>query len=277
MPEWKLAYHANCWGPLGGDAVGVTSVTRLAYRTFGDMAKAAHDIAEAGYQGIEFFDGNVVEGEADGYAVTRGILKDTNLALVSIYAGGNFIFGDIREEELARVSKAADAAQALGAEHLVVGGGARRFDGTRDSDYDALASTLDAVLAIATSRGLKAHYHPHLSTIVENPEEVRNIFARTAIGFCPDTAHLAAAEGDVAAMVREHAARISYVHLKGWQREPFAFTPVGRGDCDNGAVIRALKEIGYAGWICNELDAWPDPAAGARESLDFVKAEMAKP
>lgn len=111
---------------------------------------------------------------------------------------------------------------------------------------------------------------------MENPEEVRTIFAKTGIGFCPDTAHLAAAGGDAAAMVREHADRISYVHLKGWRKVPFAFVPVGRGDCDNGAVIRALKAIGYEGWICNELDAWPDPAAGARESLAFVKAEAAK-
>ena len=48
MARWKLAYHANCWGPLGGDAVGVTSISRLGYRTFGDMARAARDIAEAG-------------------------------------------------------------------------------------------------------------------------------------------------------------------------------------------------------------------------------------
>ena len=39
---------------------------------------------------------------------------------------------------------------------------------------------------------------------------------------------------------------------------------------------RALKDSGYAGWICNELDAWPDPAAGARESRAYVEAEMAK-
>jgi inosose dehydratase len=276
MTVWKLAYQANCWGPLGGDAVGVTSVHRLAYRTFGDMAQAARDIAAAGYQGIEIFDGNVVEGEGDNYSAMRRIMADTKLPLVSIYSGCNFIFPDILDEELARVTKAADAAQALGAEHLVVGGGARRHDGTRDSDYDALASALDKVLDTAAARGLKAHYHPHLSTIVENPHEVRKIFDKTAIGFCPDTAHLAAAGGDVADMVREHASRISYVHLKGWQSKPFAFVPVGRGDCDNGAVIRALKDIGYAGWICNELDAWPDPAAGARESRAYVEAEMAK-
>ena len=267
---WKLAYQANCWGPLGGDAVGVTSISRLTYRTFGDMRQAARDIAAAGYDGIEFFDGNVLDGEADGYAAIRNILAETNLALVALYSGGNFIFSDILAEELARVTKAADAAQALGAEHLVVGGGARRFDGTRPADYDALAAALDKVATIATERGLRAHFHPHLSTIVENPDEVRRVFARTGIGFCPDTAHLAAAGGDVAAMIREHAARISYVHLKGWQREPFAFTPVGVGDCDNGAVIRALKDIGYAGWVCNELDSWPDPLGAARASRDFV-------
>jgi inosose dehydratase len=276
MARWKLAYHANCWGPLGGDAVGVTSITRLAYRTFGDMARAARDIAAAGYAGIEFFDGNVVEGEGDNYAATRKILVETKLALVAIYSGGNFIFADVLDEELARVTKAADAAQALGAEHLVVGGGARRYDGTRESDYDALAAALDKVVTIAGTRGLRAHYHPHLSTIVESPGEVRKIFARTPIGFCPDTAHLAAAGGDPAAMIRELAARISYVHLNGWQRQPFAFTPVGIGDCDNSAVIKALRDVGYAGWICNELDAWPDPLEGARASRAFVEAESAK-
>ena len=25
----RLAYHANCWGALGGNAVGVTSITQL--------------------------------------------------------------------------------------------------------------------------------------------------------------------------------------------------------------------------------------------------------
>jgi inosose dehydratase len=270
VSEWKMAYHANCWGPLGGDAVGVTSVTRLAYRTFGDMARAAREIAAAGYEGMEVFDGNVLDGEAGGFRAMRGILEETELALVAVYSGGNFIFADILEEELARVEKAANAAEALSAEHLVVGGGARRFNGTRETDYDALAAALDRVETIASKRGLRAHYHPHLSTIVETPEEVRKLFGKTGIGFCPDTAHLAAAGGDVAAMVREHADRISYVHLKGWQKEPFAFVPVGQGDFDNGAVLQALQEVGYSGWICNELDSWPDPQSGARESFNFV-------
>jgi inosose dehydratase len=271
-----MAYHANCWGPLGGDAVGVTSIGQLTYRTYGDMAKAAAEISAAGYEGIEFFDGNVLDGKKDGYAAMRKLLAETKLTLVAVYSGANFIFGDVLDEEFWRIEQAADAARALDAEHLVVGGGARRHDGTRAKDYDDLARALDRVRDMATAHGLSAHYHPHLSTIVENPDEVRRIFNRTGIGFCPDTAHLAAAGGDVASMVREHASRISYVHLKGWQRDPFAFVPVGRGDCDNAAVIRALKDIGYEGWICNELDSWPDPAGGAGESLAFVTSEAAR-
>ncbi|TAN04558.1 MAG: sugar phosphate isomerase/epimerase [Rhizobiaceae bacterium] len=276
MPKWRMAYHANCWGPLGGDAVGVTSISQLTYRTYGDMAKAAAEISAAGYEGIEFFDGNVLDGKKDGYAAMRKLLAETKLTLVAVYSGANFIFGDVLDEEFWRIEQAADAARALDAEHLVVGGGARRHDGTRAKDYDDLARALDRVRDMATAHGLSAHYHPHLSTIVENPDEVRRIFNRTGIGFCPDTAHLAAAGGDVASMVREHASRISYVHLKGWQRDPFAFVPVGRGDCDNAAVIRALKDIGYEGWICNELDSWPDPAEGAEESLAFVTSEAAR-
>ena len=272
MTRWRMAYHANCWGPLGGNAVGVTSIGQLTYRTFGDMAQAAREIAAAGYEGFELFDGNVVDGTADDYRDLRASMAETGLKLVAIYSGANFIFADILDEELARIERAADAARALGAEHLVVGGGAKRTSGLADGDFDALARGLDRVVAIADKRGLRAHYHPHLTTMVEGPDAVRRIFAQTSIDFCPDTAHLAAAGGVPADMVREHAKRISYVHLKGWQREPFAFTPVDQGDCDNGAVLKALVEIGYRGWITNELDSWPDPQEGARRGLAFVRA-----
>jgi inosose dehydratase len=274
MSRWRLAYHANCWGPLGGNAVGVTSITQLTYRTFGDMERAARDIAAAGYEGIELFDGNLLDGEGDGFRDLRAALGETGLKLVAVYSGANFIFGEILEEELTRIERAARAAAALGAEHLVVGGGAKRAKGLADGDFDALARGLDRVVALARAHGLNAHYHPHLSTIVEGPDEVRRIFGQTGIGFCPDTAHLAAAGGVPAELVREHAGRITYVHLKGWRRDPFAFTPVDEGDCDNAAVLQALTEIGYRGWITNELDSWPDPAEGARRGHAFVTARM---
>ena len=268
MTDWKLAYHANCWGPLGGDAVGVTSITQLAYRTFGQMDRAFAEIAAAGYAGVEVFDGNLLDHSAGEF---RTLLANSGLQLVAAYAGGNFIFDDILPEELARVTRAADRAAELGAPHLVVGGGAKRFDGIREVDYHKLAAALDRVKDLAEARGLRAHYHPHLSTIVEGPASVAKIFDLTAIDFVPDTAHLAAAGGDPAQLIRAHAARISYVHLKGFQREPFAFTPLDRGDVPTLPILQALRDVGYAGWVCTELDAWADPAEGARLSMQYLK------
>lgn len=266
----RFAYHANCWGDLGGNAVGVTSITQLTYRTFGDMSRAISEIGEAGYEGVELFDGNLLDFEGR-YSALRSVLSDAGVTLVAAYSGANFIFEDILGEELARIERAAAAAAEVGAEHLVVGGGAKRANGRQPDDFKKLGAGLDKVVDIAKAAGLTAHYHPHLSTIVEGPEDVREIFKHTTIQFCPDTAHLAAAGGDPAQQVSEFRDRISYVHLKGLQRQPFGFTPIDVGDLDNGAVIDALKDGSFSGWVTNELDAWPDPKTGAEQSLRFAK------
>ncbi|MDE0114517.1 MAG: sugar phosphate isomerase/epimerase [Albidovulum sp.] len=267
MSAWKLGYQANCWGPLGGNAVGVTSITELTYRTFGGMDCAMADIAAAGYEGIELFDGNLLDYSA---AEFQKLLDKNGLILVAAYSGANFIFTELLDEELAKIRCVADRVAELGAPHLVVGGGAKRREGTRDGDYSRLADALEQVVRIAADRGLSAHYHPHLTTIVEGPEEVRRIFSETSIKFCPDTAHLAAAGGDPAAMIREHANRITYIHLKGWRRDPFAFTPLDRGDLDSKPILKAIRDIEFDGWITVELDAWDDPRKGAELSKSYL-------
>jgi len=270
MARLRRAYHANCWGPLGGNAVGVTSITELTYRTFADIERAIREIGETGYQGTELFDGNLLdyEGRLTGL---RKALRAAGVKLVAVYSGGNFIFDDVLGEELNRIERAAAAASELGAEHLVVGGGGKRAKGVKREDVKKLGAALEKVVRIAKKHGLAAHYHPHLTTIVEGPAEVRRVFKETSIGFCPDTAHLAAAGGDVPAMIREHRDRISYVHLKGWQRQPFAFTPLDQGTLDISAVVQALDEVGYGGWITVELDSWPDAKEGAARSLAFLE------
>jgi len=272
--EVRFAYQANCWGPLGGNPVGVTSVGQLTYLTFGDMGQAIAQIGAAGYRGVELFDGNLLDYPG-GAAALKAALAEAAVQLVAAYSGANFIFPDILDQELGRIARVADAAAALSAEHLVVGGGAKRLEGVAPGDYQRLAAGLEQVVAIAKARGLEAHYHPHLSTIVEGPAEVDRIFSLTSIHFCPDTAHLAAAGGDVPAMIRKHRDRIAYVHLKGLRKQPFAFTPLDEGDLDNAAVIKALAEANYSGWIAAELDAWPDPRGGAERSLAFMKRNIA--
>lgn len=258
----QLAYQTITWGGVVGHPVGVTSVKDLFYLANGSTESAIREIAAAGYDGVELFDGNLRRYE-DRPDELRRLLDDAGVRLVAAYTGANFIYPDILEDEFWRIETAARLAAEFGASQLVVGGGAQRATGTTERDYEMLASGLDAVTAIAERHGLAASYHPHLTTIVEHADQVDDILARSRIGLCPDTAHLAAGGADPAAMIRRHGPRISHVHLKDFRSDPFGFHPLGAGDLDLDDILAALSEIGYDGWATVELDTYDGPPAEA--------------
>lgn len=263
----RLGYHTITWGGLTATAEGVTSVRDLRYRVAGDMARALHDIAAAGYAGVELFEGNVLELGDD----LRRLLDETGLELVGVYTGAGFVFDDVRGEELARIAVSADAAARAGASQLVVGGGSPRAGGPHAGDLDCLVTGLDAVTDLAAERGLTACFHPHLGTIVEAPDAVDAVLDRSRIGFCPDTAHLAAGGGDPADLVRRHGDRVRHVHLKDLDRASGAFRLLGAGDLDLDDVLAAVRETGYDDWLVVELDSFDgDPAEAARTSRAWL-------
>lgn len=266
----NIGYSTITWGGVVGEPTGVTSVKDLYYRANGSMSEAIRDIGAAGYAGVEMFDGNVAD-HAERPDELRGALQDAGLQLVSVYTGANFIYADILPEEMHRIRRAAELAAIFGAERLVVGGGARRAAGTRDDDYRRLGESLDRVADVAEEFGLAASYHPHLSTIVESPDELERIMALTRIGFCPDTAHLAAGGGDPAALIRAYPDRVRHVHLKDFRPDPFAFLPLGQGVIDLPDVLAAVRESGYDSWLMVELDAYDgDPADAAAISKAYL-------
>jgi inosose dehydratase len=258
----KLGHHANAWGGVVGHPVGVTSIKDLYYLTPGDTLATLGEVAAAGYQGVELFDGNLAED--------RGALRDGlerhGLSLIGVYSGANLIFPDVLDEELWRVRNACRWAAELDAEHLVIGGGAQRTEPPADADYDRLAAGLDEVARIAEGHGLVASFHPHLSTIAESPEQIERVFSRSAIRFCPDTGHLQAAGGDPVELVRTYRDRIDYVHIKDLD-DAGGFVPLGQGVLDVAGVLGVLRDSGFDGWVTVETDGWDgDPSEGARTS-----------
>jgi inosose dehydratase len=270
MTTIRTAYHTICWGGVTGDPVGVTSVKDLFYRSYGELEQAIAEIAEVGFDGFEVFDGNLMdyEGDLDRF---RGVTRQAGIDLLAVYSGGNFIFDEIRREEMSRIRRAAALAGQLEARFLVVGGGSQRVDGPADGDYQRLASALDETVEIARGEGLEAVFHPHLTTLVESPEQVAKVLELSRIDLCADTAHLAAGGGDPAQMIRDHADRLRYVHLKDLRREPFGFAPLGHGDLDLPDVLQALKDVAYEGWVTVELDSYEGPPTEAAQiSRDFL-------
>ncbi|MGQ7297928.1 sugar phosphate isomerase/epimerase family protein [Quadrisphaera sp. KR29] len=267
----RIGHHTITWGGVVGHPAGVTSIKDLHYLSYGSVIEAVREIGAVGYEGTEVFDGNLA-ALAHTPELLLDALAEAQVELVSVYAGANFVYADVLPDEMARLRRACELAQRFGASRLVVGGGARRVSGTTEADYDRLGAALDAVDDLAADHGLEASYHPHLSTIVESPSELEALMGRTRIGFCPDTAHLAAGGGDPAALVRRYPDRLKHVHLKDIDLGTGTFLPLGQGDLNLADVLAAVVEAGYDSWLVVELDSTEgSPQEAAAASLAHLR------
>ena len=196
----KFGYQTITWGGVVGHPGGVTSIKDLFYMTHGDTKAAIRDIAQAGYQGAEVFDGNLAEFAGNPEDLLQ-VLAENNIELVSVYTGANFIYDDILDDELFKIEQAAHLAKQFGASRIVLGGGAKRPGGPQADDFKKVGRGLDMAADIARDNGLESSYHPHLGTISETLDGFHQIMDSCSIGFCPDTAHLTASGIDPVAAI----------------------------------------------------------------------------
>lgn len=268
----KLAYEANAWGGVVATPQSVTDLSNGFYVTPGDITVALTAIAEAGFNGVELFDGNLLTQEAD-LAQFQSTLVDVGLELTGVYSGGHFIYADAHEDEFARFARSIALAAKAGARHYIIGGGAVRTSGRRDEDYAVMADLLNRVAVRARAEGLIASYHPHLGSLAETADQIDSLFARSDIGLCADVAHLAAGGADPADVIRRYHDRLVYVHLKDADLANGGFLPLGAGDVDLESVVAAIASAGYTDWITVELDGYDgDLDAAAKESRSFLTA-----
>ncbi len=267
----KLGYQTNTWGGVVGHPGGVTSIKDSFYLANGSTEEALKDIADAGYQGFEIFDGNLMQ-YASNQTAFRELMESNRLELIGVYSGANFIYESILEEELIKIENVSKLAVEFGARHLVVGGGAVRSNGILDSDFRLLGEGLNKVIEIADKYNLIASYHPHLGSMVETPEQVEKLLPYTEINFCPDTAHIEAGGGDPVEFMRKYKQRIKYVHFKDFHSGEFV--PLGKGSQQFSEMVELLKEMDYQDWITVELDSYSNPKEGAMISRDYLKSHL---
>lgn len=133
---------------------------------------------------------------------------------------------------------------------------------------------LDEVVARCRDRGYEPTLHPETGTYVEAPWEIERVLDLTDIGLCLETGHMLLGGGDPLAAARGWGSRINHVHLKDADRSVMAamiadgaeasaiwsrgaFPTLGNGDLEADAVIAALADIGFAGWLVVEQDTLP--------------------
>jgi inosose dehydratase len=206
--------------------------------------------------------------------------------------------------DLVRARAAMDTLAAAGSQVVVLA--ARSADGSYDrkvrlseDEWTVLLSTLDELQRVAREYGLTPTLHPHVGTAIEDRASVLRLLERSDVPLCLDTGHLLIGGMQPLELVERAAGRIAHVHLKD-VRAPVAATvaagttsyigavraglyaPLGDGDLDIGALVRALEDAGYQGWYVLEqdtaLDGPPEPGAGpvldVRRSIDHLVSKV---
>ncbi len=209
-----------------------------------------------------------------------------------------------RDVELLSVEQQANSLHGLGAEFLVLAAATGR-DGYEerteltDGEWATLFESLPMVETIAQRAQLEVVVHPHVGTVIEQPQDIEKLLARSHVGLCLDTGHVFVGGGDPTAIARAAGRRVRHVHLKDVnaklandvrdRRLSYAaavqqglYTPLGDGDARIGDVLTVLRSGGYDGWYVLEqdialTDASADPLrmlAGIERSLVFVSARV---
>lgn len=162
--------------------------------------------------------------------------------------------------------------------------------------WTRLAEGVARAATLCRERGYQPAFHHHGASYVETPEEIDELLARTDVGLCLDTGHLVIGGGDPLHALARWGSRVNQVHLKDVRRAVIdrvvgaqgrmmdfwregAFCPLGEGDLDLDAFLRALKEWQFQGWLVVEQDMLPrrdePPDRAARDqqrNRDFLRA-----
>lgn len=149
--------------------------------------------------------------------------------------------------------------------------------------------------AVEGETGLRSALHPHGSTHVETPDEIERFLGLTdptRVGIVFDTGHYMLGGGDPVAGIKRYGERIWLMHFKDFDPAviPVAidegfnyhemigrgmFSELGKGVVDFPAVLAAMQDVGYDGWIVVEQDVLPgmgSPAENAKRNRAYLKS-----
>jgi len=255
QPRFRVGSAPDSWGVWFPSDPRQTPWTRF-----------LDEIARAGYEWLEL--------GPYGYLPTDAGTLRAELGARGLRLAGGTVGGPLhRRAELgaiqARLLDVARLAAALGAGHVVflpalyrdLSDGRPLEPAELDEDHwRALAGGAGHLARVLRDEtGMRFVFHPHAESHVETDAQIRRFLADTdpeLVGLCLDIGHVAYAHGDAPRLLREHADRIWYVHLKAVdpgvlaqvQAERLSFADAVKRDvmCEPGRGVPALGDMAGA-------------------------------
>jgi inosose dehydratase len=241
------------------------------------LAEALKGIAAAGYEWAEG-EADYILGYEDRIDEFRQLLAKYRLGWITALLSGNLVDPNQHVQNIGRAVRTARLLQALGADFVTVRGdwGDAVPDPKGFRFYAKQLAEIGSVVYGET--GLHCAYHFQ----ERDSADLRKLVALSDshyVKFCFDTLSLARLEIDPLPMIRTYAERLIHVHLHDAvdQHGSSRDVTIGQGRLDVAALLKALCEIRYDGWVTAEQEVVQhSPGQDARRSRKVVESSLAR-
>jgi inosose dehydratase len=168
------------------------------------------------------------------------------------------------ESDVARAERYLAFMNRVGASIMNLQAARRPEGGPSQEDLAVTARNAVRICELAQEAGVTVCLHPHYGTIIERADELAYMMDEIPaelLSLTVDTAHTVLGEMDPVSTFAQYADRVRYVHMKDiipvddpsipwWS----GFRELGRGIINFPAIVAILKDAGFGGVLCVEMD-----------------------
>lgn len=253
------------------------------------LADALNVMAKLGFKGVEL--GGWIRQKYQGpqLGVLRRQLNRLRLRPVASYCFPvNPLSRTFRDESRSLAAYAAFV-RGLGGLYLEVTDDLHPQQASDSASVKALADRLSLLGRVAKDHGLGFGYHPHVGSLGETRNGFGSVLEASDprfVGLIADTAHLQLGGSNPAEVIRAFHSRLLYLHFKDarkdaeklarrnpalLRRSKYMFCALGTGVVNFPAVVSAVLDVRFTGWIIIELDGYQPPPGGPDEAARMNK------
>lgn len=242
---------------------------------WGDLPAAIATASKLGFDAIEIFPPGP---EAIDAAKLKPMLDDHHLKLAAVGTGAGWVKHRLtlvdadparRQKAIDFVRSIIDVAGPLGAS-TIIGSMQGRHDEhvSRDVARGYLSEALEKLGNYAAQHRTRLFYEPlnryetnHVNTVAAGVELLGSLSTNNVQLLC-DLFHMHIEETSTAEALRLGGKHVGHIHFVDSNRRP-----VGQGQMQYAPIMRALRDIDYAGYLSAEAFAYPTPELAAGQTM----------
>jgi inosose dehydratase len=227
--------------------------------------QAITDVAECGYEGLEF-PADVVRRFEDRLHVFEEILDTTGLKLSGLLQRVNLLDKDKADEQVEKAANSARFAGSIGRGNLIICQSDPVSGPVSDDDWLTVGAIVEEIGHRCQDFGINLSFMPRARHFGDSDKDLKRLLSITnpeVVNLAIDTAELVLAGMDPSKVIKANQQRLKAVRFRdvsGAKRRadvtssrPGSAPQFGRGAVNFEAVSKTLLDIKYDGWITVDI------------------------